>query len=969
MKKDILSGLNKEQLKAVTFKDKPLLIVAGAGTGKTRVITHRIAYLIKKESILPSNVLALTFSKKASFEMLERVEGLIEEYKDELWVMTFHSFCHRILTEHALEAGLSRGFKLLGRIEAWIFLKDLLPKLNLKYYLNLADPTYPIHSLLKFIGRAKDELVSPEDYRAYSESIKDKEERSRSLELAGVYEAYEKGLFENGLLDFGDLITMAMKLLRENGMLLEKYRDKFKYILVDEFQDTNVAQIELVSLLAQKHRAISVVGDDDQGIYRFRGASYASFLKFKEKFEEAATIRLSQNYRSTKRILKISDCLIKHNGLDRFDPEKSLWSCRSERSGSVEGPKALELKSNGKEAEAQTIVDEIKALVKKGADYSDIAILYRAHSHKDHILELLKSEKLPCVVSGKLGIFAEAIVKDMIAMLRAVEDPHDNVSLFRVLSMPFSGIGLRELVEITRHAKRNSLAIFEVLKDAKSAEPPLRGTLAQFKLKPVTIKAISHFINFNDELLKRSYKEDTKSLLYFMLEETAHIKDGDDKSKQAFGRFMGLMDDYLEREGDQSLSAFLKYLDAFMKAGGDVEEDEPGDGSNGVRLLTVHQAKGLEFEYVFVIGLNQSKFPTRKRGDEIAFPIELMKEKLPEGDFHLQEERRLFYVALTRAREKLYLSSLDGPYMRPSVFLKEIESKSDIEERIIEEKSVAERSLPGGGKDGMAFKRVKGRVAEPAYISIDMAAPPSYSFSQLETYTLCPLKYKFSYVIGIPPVSKPHLIFGSLMHETLERFFLLIKDKGSATKDELLQLYEGCFDVGGFKNVSQQDGYRKEGMRILDIFYEKNKGDLKPPLYLEEEFLLKIGGRKLKGIIDRIDRLDDGGCGSLLEEDCEIIDYKTGSAKDQAEADKNLQLSIYAIAAKELLGLNPKILSFYNLTTNEKVSSERSEDALLKAKEKVLGVISKIEERLFDANPGRHCRWCDFIIVCPYEKK
>lgn len=936
MKKEILRGLNEEQLKAVTFKDKPLLIVAGAGTGKTRVITHRIAYLIATHDISPSNVLALTFSRKAAFEMLERVEALIDEHKDELWVMTFHGFCHRVLMDHALEANIPRNFKLLNRVDSWIFFKELLPQLNLKLYQNLSDPTYPIYSFLKFISRAKDELVSPQDYRRYAEAIKEPDERSRALEIADVYDAYQGKMCERGFLDFGDLITMTMKLLRGNKRILDRYRDKFKYLLVDEFQDTNVAQIELASLLAEGDRAISVVGDDDQGIYRFRGASYASFLKFKDKFKDALTIRLTQNYRSTKRILRISDCLIKHNGTERFDPEKALWS------DEPEGPKAVAIKSAEEDFESRAIADEIQSLAKNGVSYSEIAILYRAHAHKDNLLELLRSEGIPCVVSGKLGIFEEETVKDIIALLKAIDDLNDNASLFRVLSMGFFGIELRELIEITRHAKSSGLAIFDVLKQP-----------TQLKLKPKTLKAIAGFIKLNDELFKRAYTEDARSLLYFILDKTGYIKYGDDKSRQAFGRFMRVLGDYLDKNEDQSLAGFLNYLDSFIQAGGDIEEDEPDDGEPGVRFLTVHQAKGLEFEYVFVIGLNQGKFPTRKREDEISFPVELMKENLPQGDFHIQEERRLFYVALTRAKKGLYLSFQDRPYVRPSIFLKEI-SNGKMQDDLIEldakdygEKKILRRS-----------KKPKGQ----AYLTVDVPAPPNYSFSQIEAYMRCPLQYKFHYLIGIPSLRRPHLVFGSLMHETLEKFFILIKDKAEATKDKLIEIYESSFTAVRFADPHQKKAYHKEGRRMVEGFYDKNKDDFKVPLYLEEEFLLKINGHKLKGVIDRIDPLDE-------EDSCEIIDYKTGSAKDKSDADKNLQLSIYAIAVKELLHLKPRILSFYNLTTNEKVSSARTDEDLSKAKEKVLGVISKIASKQFDATPGRHCRWCDFAIACPYEKK
>ena len=302
----ILKGLNPEQLKAVTTLDGPILIVAGAGTGKTKVITHRIAHMIKTIPALgPSNFLAVTFSKKAAHEMLSRVEDLIGEHKDELWISTFHAFCNRMLKDHALDVGLSGNFRLLGKVEQWIFFKKIMPALKLRYYMNLSDPFSPINDFLRFISRCKDELIRPEDYLKCVKGLTgEDEDRPRQEEMARIYSEYQKRMKKANCLDFGDLIDYTIRLFKKRPSMLAKYQEQFHYILVDEFQDTNVAQIELISMLAGSRGNVCVVGDDDQGIYRFRGASYASFIRFKQKYPSLTSLKLTQNYRSTKNILR-----------------------------------------------------------------------------------------------------------------------------------------------------------------------------------------------------------------------------------------------------------------------------------------------------------------------------------------------------------------------------------------------------------------------------------------------------------------------------------------------------------------------------------------------------------------------------------------------------------------------------------------------------------------------------------------
>jgi len=1005
MKNHILEGLNPEQYKAVTTLEGPILVVAGAGTGKTKVITHRIAHLIKSSpSLTPSNFLAVTFSKKAAEEMLTRVEALIGEHKDELWISTFHSFCNRILRDHALDIGLARNFRLLGRTEQWIFFKKILPDLKLKYYLNLADPFAPINDFIRFISRCKDELVTPEDYTKYAETIKDRQEKARQKEVARVYTEYQKRIRQANCLDFGDLINLTLKLFKKKPSILKKYQEQFHYILVDEFQDTNVGQIELISMLAEARKNVCVVGDDDQAIYRFRGASYASFIKFKEKFPNLTSLKLTQNYRSTKKILTASESLIKNNNPDRYDPDKNLWT------DNKKGSNVEMVTADDYDSESGIIIDKIKEAYKKDKDYSKIAVLYRAHSHNQELIKRLKSEGIPYEVIGPAGLFQRDEIKDIVALLSIINNPNDSVSLFRVLTMPQLKIDLTEVIELSRAARERREPLYNTVKSLN----------AKTIVKKTTLPKLKEFKDLLKHLVSLSNKVDIENLFYEILEKTGYAKDmiaGLDAESEIkilnIGRFYRLINNYLQRHQDIMLPAFMEYLSTYIEAGGDVaEEAEITESRAGIRLMSIHQAKGLEFPYIFVMSLVQNRFPTRARPEAIPFPVELIKEELPKGNFHLQEERRLFYVAITRAKEELFISGVQKPYHRESVFLKEVlseDSQNDITKRYIEydkEKLTYETKLGLTKKDliCMGAKRniiekigelersdeinkslidelfsdikteyyklaesLKSMSKQKAkkLIPLDTTSIPlpedlRLSYTSLDAFINCPLKYKFNYIYKIPMRPAAPLRFGADMHDTLESFYKFIKEGKTPTIEELFKIYLSFWNSSGYVNKSQEMQYQRSGYEILKRFYETNKEAFRPPLYIEAEFLLNIEGCQFTGFIDRIDELPDGGV--------EIMDYKTGTPKNKSFAEKSMQLALYAIACQEVLKIEPKVLSFYFLTSNEKISTICDPENLERTRETIASTVKQIKSSQFNPNPGRRCRWCDYRIICPAAK-
>lgn len=965
MNEDILTNLNEEQKIAVTTINGPILIIAGAGTGKTKVITHRIAYLIKTiPGLLPSNILALTFSKKAAQEMLERVEDLIEVHQDEIWISTFHSFCHRILSDHVHILNLSRNFKLLDRIEQWIFFREILSDLNLKHYLNLADPAYPIEGFLKFINRAKDELISPNDYQRYVEGLPDTPQKNREEEIARIYKVYQEKCWEKGCLDFGDLIVYTLKLFSKEPKLLAKYQNQFRYILVDEFQDTNIAQIQLISLLAATHQNICAVGDDDQGIYRFRGASYDSFIQFKGRFPKLKDLSLTQNYRSTKNILNLANRLIIHNAPDRYSPDKKLFT------NYTQGERTSILSSSDYAFEAKAVIDKIKeiyqSLPKEEKSFSKFAILYRSHSHKEKLIKILKKEKIPYIIKGGLGLLENEEIKDLISYLRIINDPEDSVSLFRVLSSSDLGINLNsfDLVKLNNWAKEKENSLFAAL-----------GNLEELKIKVEVKKQISNFLQQMNDLLILAQKTRLAEFFYTFLEKITYpsyrifsLENLPLEQKEKFTniiRFHHWLDEYVKTHPEVTLEDFVRYLNFYIEAKGELPDEAWAIAEEeAVRLMTIHQAKGLEFPYVFVISLVQNRFPARNRPELIPFPLELMKEKLPVGDFHLQEERRLFYVGITRTQKKLFLSHIDKPYHRPSQFLKEIgytepNKFDDLEiiklehdqfEEEFKDRLGTEKSL----KPSDAYRLLEAKIYLPDNFRL--------SFSQIDTYLGCPLKYKYSYIYQIPTRPRPPLQFGSDIHKVLEDFYRRIKEREKLNLDDLYQIYLKYWTQGGYLDKMQEQAYQRSGFKILEEFYHKNKDNLKPPLYIEEEFLIKISGHGIKGYIDRIDRLEDGTV--------EVVDYKTGKPKDQASVQDSIQLDIYAMACREVFSLKPSLLSFYYLTTNEKVSIERSEQDLEKTKVLVGEVIGKIKEGFFESQLSFRCQWCDYQILCPvYSRK
>ena len=610
----LLSGLNKEQQEAVKTTEGPLLIMAGAGSGKTRVLTHRIAYLMVEKAVNPYNILAITFTNKAAREMKERVGQLMGGAAEEVWISTFHSMCVRILRRDIDRIGFNRNFTILDTTDQQSVIKGILKDKNL-------DPKkFDPRAILGTISSLKNELIDPE---SYSKQVGSYYERI----VSEVYEEYQKRLRKNQSLDFDDLIMTTIHLFQRVPDVLEYYQRKFQYIHVDEYQDTNKAQYLLVKLLASRFQNLCVVGDSDQSIYRWRGADISNILSFEKDYPNAHVILLEQNYRSTKRILQAANEVIKNNYNRK---PKKLWT------ENPEGKKIVYFRAENEQAEAQFVAGKIKELVESGKrQLSDFAILYRTNAQSRVIEEVLMKSNIDYTIVGGIKFYDRKEIKDILAYLRLIANPDDDISLLRVINVPKRGIGSTSMDKIARYAQENDLSLFQALEEADfiGLSPKITKAVLEFRDLIKGYTQMQEYLSVTElveEVLDKSgYRDMLKA------EKTLDAQ----SRLENIDEFLSVTKGFEENSEDKSLIAFL--TDLALVA--DIDRlDEEDNNQQSVVLMTLHSAKGLEFPVVFLIGMEEGVFPHSRS---------LMDEE------EMEEERRLAYVGITRAEEELYLTN------------------------------------------------------------------------------------------------------------------------------------------------------------------------------------------------------------------------------------------------------------------------------------------------------------------------
>lgn len=607
---DILKGLNDKQYEAVVNTEGPCLVIAGAGSGKTKVLTHKIAYLIGEKQVKPWNILAITFTNKAANEMKERIGNLVGDVAADIWMGTFHSICVRILRRFIDRIGFDSSFIIFDTSDQRTLVKACIKSIGLD------DKMFTDRSVLSEISNAKNEMLEPEQYtvRANGDFRKEK--------IALVYEMYQKRLKENNAIDFDDIINYTIKILMENPDILEYYSDKFHYVLVDEYQDTNKAQFTLVTMLASKNGNITVVGDNDQGIYSFRGADISNILNFERDFPGTKIIKLEQNYRCTGNILKAANAVIKNNEVTY---KKELWT--ENEVGNL--PAVYSAKNEYDEG--TYIAQQIEHLRREEYyKYSDFAILYRMNTQSRAIEEILRRESIPYKIIGGLKFYERKEIKDIISYLRLIQNPSDNLSLKRIINEPKRGIGKTSLDKIEELSINSGVPMYEIIKNAE-----------QYGLNRVFLNS-REFVNAIEELREKKddikisdlIKETLKKSGYTQALENENTIEAENRIEN-LDEFLTVAIEFEDESVDNKLSDFLEGI----TLSSDIDNMEEAEET--VTLMTLHSAKGLEFPVVFLVGMEEGIFPGYK---SIGEPKEL------------EEERRLCYVGITRAKEHLFLT-------------------------------------------------------------------------------------------------------------------------------------------------------------------------------------------------------------------------------------------------------------------------------------------------------------------------
>jgi ATP-dependent DNA helicase UvrD/PcrA len=955
------------QLQAIGHVQGPMLVVAGAGTGKTTVLTKRIGRLVREGHARPKEILALTYTENAAAEMRQRVQAeLIGTDVGGLQMETFHAYCYKLLCRYG------RQFGVLDDKDLWIFIRRRLPEFQLRYYVRAANVAQFLDDLLDFMRRCQDELVTPEMYAEYvgglergelsvprvakskdAGTLTDEEALGRCREISRVFSMVETMLRQENLGTFGHMITRAHDLLENDAEVLAAERRAIRHVLVDEFQDANFAQVKILRSLAGESGNIFAVGDPDQGIYRFRGASSIAFQLFQQHFPDSRLAVLDRNRRSLTPILKCAFAVIDKNppfsSQDRSlqYQRTPLVSARDEEGQASGKPLTIipveAVVIGDKEMESADVAASILERRKQSqCKWKEIAVLYRSHQHRDELAAELAHRNIPFLIEN-LDVMDTAQARDLFACLGAVLSEADGASLVRVAALPQFGIDGRKLREAIQQLPRNAdgtgiaLALRR-LEGGVAILEALRQAREQIAAKPVVgadaVKDVIRCFDLNED------SPVIRAVLNFAA---------------AWGSKT------TTKTGE--LAEFVEYLDYFREARGTIclpaNEDE-----DAVRLMTAHSAKGLEFRHVFILRAIANSFPCAYREPLVEFPRELRRSDGMAGDdgkkLHGEEERRLFYVAMTRARDTLSLSSRKGKGKKdpsPPGYLRELLQDVRLRPWFRQRPARAFQTDMFAASPG-----VESRTAEWLSVLPESDLSKRLSASAVQTYNTCPLQFKLEREWKIPGEVPAAMQYGAAMHQVLRAYFDSVRFGRSLEEPAVLDLFKSSLLAERIADPYQHDLYEKQGIEQLRKFLASCKRNPAPEvLHTEERFEVKIGGATVVGRIDRVDRMSEGRIA--------ILDYKTGKPQSQEDADTSLQLSIYAIAAKEKWGYEVGTLAFYNLAENLSVTSGRSTRELEEARMRVEEVASKIAANEFEANPGFYCRFCAYRNLCPATEK
>ena len=956
---------DEQQRQAIEHVHGPMLVIAGAGTDKTTVLTHRIARLIADKHATAGEILALTYTDNATREMRERVQKLLGT-ACVVQAMTFHAYCNSLLER------CGKKFGVLDDKDLWIYLRKRIRDLNLNYFVRAANVSKFLDDLLDFMRRCQDELVGPEKYAEFVAKIErgdlpvprvakskdaaqlsDNEVVGRCREIASVFATVERMLGEENLGTFGHMITRAYDLLRDDPQLLAQERAGARFVLVDEFQDANFAQVKILGLLAGTDRNIFAVGDPDQAIYRFRGASSAAFGLFQRQFPNAKLVSLQKNQRSLSPILKCAYGVVSKNppifagvpaaaALYRRSPLQPVRTKPASANGREIPAEPVEaVLWRERDLEAADVVSVIRQRRRElRCSWNSFAIIYRNHAHRDQVVEELSRWNIPFSIEN-MDVLDTPEVRDLLACLGAVVSARDSASLFRVAALPKFGLSAEKVRAAIKAAGREA-DLAAVLKDIEGGEKvtatieAARGEIARSQATARMAMAI---------LIRH----------FGLNRESAAI--------QAVLEFVAGWEKKAVTKTGQP-AELLEYLEYFREARGSINLTSTAD--DAVRLMTAHGAKGLEFDHVSILRAISGSFPLAYKEVLFEFPRELRDpDSVAEDEgkqLNDQEERRLFYVAMTRARDSLKIYAKEGTGKKdrtPPGFVREMLGDSTLG-RDLRQRSARPMQIDLYAEEEPAALLVPN-------VSRWLDLPPAFdlntlSASAVESYERCPLQFKLEREWRIPGEVPAAMQYGASIHRVLRTYYDAIRFGRPKPEEELVQLFLDDLAEARIEDPYQHDLYQSQGVQQLRDFLAAAQRRPQPNvIHTEEKFEVRMGEATVVG---RVDRIDEVGCGHVV-----IVDYKTGKPRSQEDADESLQLSIYAIAARERWGYEADRLVFYNLEDNTAISTTRSGLQLQEAKMKVEDVATKIAAGEFEAKTGFHCTFCAYRNLCPATEK
>jgi DNA helicase II / ATP-dependent DNA helicase PcrA len=900
--------LGTEQRAAAVIGGGPIRVVAGAGTGKTAVIAERFGRLVASGTS-PASILVMTFTERAAAEMRARIEDRIGVAAPA--VGTFHSIALGWLRADGRAVGVPLGFRILAGADRWILARELMWHLGDNALTGDERPDDLVAPALQMLERLKQELVPLGRLAAWAATTDDKERGELMRACVRLFRAYEKECRKLRLLDFEDLLVLAVRMLENHPNLLDRYTSRFVNVLVDEYQDLNLAQERLVELVASRCEPF-VVGDDDQSIYRFRGASRASLERFVASFSTTTTMTMGRNRRSSRRIVAAAAALIGNNAgriakqlvSTAPGPQVELWSC-------ADGI-----------TEAEAIASAAADLLERGTSLREIAVLCRTNAIARPIASALAARELPYVVIGGRGFHDRPEIRDLIALLRVLRDPGDVVAIARAITRP--PLNLRPARAMA------------VLRD-RGDRPPLESIRAW--------EPAAAFAGLIEELAAASARLDVRDLFFELMNRTRYLEvvgtileEGEAARVTAnVSRFAEMIAEFCEGSVDRSLAAYMQHLDLVLLSGEDEEPAPVETAGEAIQVMTIHQAKGLEFDSVFVPGLVEGRLPQSGRSPRFELPALVLEPQVRGREDVVAEERRLLYVAMTRARRRLFLTHAThyegGRRWRDSRFLEEVRAAGP---GIVRERTFESKAPP-------PVPRRKSKQAENVALS----------YSAIAAYQDCPRQYWFRQDQRLPAVQSAEAVHGVIQHEVLRQAGELRKNGASVTAKALRSIHDDVWRVTPFPDERRAATFKRIGAAQLEAYRGRGGFDAVPG-YLEHPFSATVDGWTLRGVIDRIDRTDGGW---------RIVDYKSG--RPQTRRRRDLQVALYALGASRALSLDPIELEVVYLASGESVKVDKVDGLIDEATREAAAVVDGVRAAMFEARPERRrCRLCPYRLAC-----